>query len=108
MVERLANRPESVEWKEKWGSRFDGELSGIKVYIVESSSDFDPEADPDYLFGFVGPQDATLDYVSDTDLKPYLPNSYSVMRTLFQAARRKANNIASIVDELNKALDNEI
>lgn len=114
LLELIAEKTKAkeIKWEAGIGSNdFSTTVDNFKLGLSRDTPDADYDVDPDYYFSIrrITPKSPDLttwvDSFSDEELKGALPNSFKLMRDLYQEIRRQINGVEEIVEDLIKSLD---
>jgi hypothetical protein len=112
-VNRLSERTKAgnIEWVNETSNSFAAKLGDYKVSISEQyDEDGDPQyTDPDYYIGIYKDGAKTwIDSVNDEEMKDALPGAFKIMQNIYRGAKRSARGFGVVIEELIRALDDEL
>jgi len=111
LINRLSEKSKTgaVKWVVDASNSFKTVLGEYVLSIsIQGDDDGDPYSDPDYYLAIYKKDKgmgAWIDSVGDEELKDVLPGSFKIMQHLFRDARRSANGVDNIVEDLIKEID---
>ncbi len=90
-----------LQWQESKDNIYET-IIGSAILRIREEENFDRA--PDYYLDIMR-DDRVLESVSDTELAPYLRDSYQAMAEIYTSARAKARGIDEIVSDVLKQLE---
>ena len=97
---------ESIEWEttEKEGV-YQVSLSNYSVRVFKVPGRENPMEEEDYIIQVMNGQGEIVEEVSDVDIKSVLTDAYTMMKSTFELARRKAMGVDVALDSILGELD---
>ncbi|WP_422084992.1 hypothetical protein [Variovorax sp.] len=111
LLNRLSDKTKEkeIKWEKETNNSYATTLGKFKLSIIQDASSYDYEADPDYFLSITNGKNLIssewIDSFSDEELKEIMPSSFKVMEALYREARRQANDVEGIVENLIKSID---
>lgn len=111
LIERLAaaTKKKEFKWESDASNSFYTHIGDFKISIIVETPEYDYSADPDYSLSIRSTKEngQWVDSFSDEDLKTVMPKSFEVMRDLYTDARRQANDVEGVVENLIKFIESD-